>query len=78
METNSLINRLMRVVRFDASVYREIAADPSALSQALIVVVASILISSIGSIGSALQMGGDLIAMVTLVLASISGLIGAS
>jgi len=50
---------------------------PSALSQALIVVVVSILISSIGSIGSAMQMGGELIAMAALVLASIiGGLIG--
>jgi hypothetical protein len=31
MDTSSLMNRVMRVIRFDASVYREIAADSNAL-----------------------------------------------
>jgi hypothetical protein len=73
MDTSSLMNRVMRVIRFDASVYREIAADSNALPQALIVMFVSILISSIGSIGSALQVGGDLIAMVAFVAAAFIG-----
>lgn len=77
MDTNSLTSRLMRVIRFDASVYREIAADTNALSQALVVVVASIIISSLGSIGSIMQIGGDVLAMVAIVIASIiGGLVG--
>lgn len=77
MDTSSLMNRLMRVIRFDASVYREIAADSNALSQALIVVVASIIISSLGSISSAMQVGGDVIVMAIFVIAAIiGGLVG--
>ncbi|MDW8327637.1 MAG: YIP1 family protein [Anaerolineales bacterium] len=77
MDTNSLINRLMRVIRFDTSVYREIAADPNALSQALIIVVASVIISSLGSISSAMQISSDVIVIASFFISSIiGGLIG--
>lgn len=58
MDTNSLMNRLMRVFRFDATVYREVAADLNALPQALTVVVIAIVIGGIGAIGGAAQFGG--------------------
>lgn len=51
MDTGSLISRIMRVVRFDASVYREVAADANALPQALMVVVAAAILSGLGNFG---------------------------
>ena len=49
MDFNQVLNRVMRVVRFDASVYREIAADQSGLPGALVVIVAAVVLTAIGS-----------------------------
>lgn len=68
MDTNSLMNRLMRVLRFDASVYREVAGDASALSQAIIVVSISAILSLIGSLLGVL-FGGDLMTAILTALA---------
>jgi hypothetical protein len=48
MNTNALSNRLPRVLSFDASVYREIAADPTALNQAAVVVIVAAILNAIG------------------------------
>ena len=51
MDTNALTGRLMRVLRFDASVYREIAADNSAMPQAAVVVILAAIVSALGQLG---------------------------
>lgn len=44
-----MIGRIMRVIRLDWTVFREIAADPKALSEAAIIVAVSSFLSAIGS-----------------------------
>jgi hypothetical protein len=75
MDTNSLINRVMRVLRFDASVYREVAADANALPQALTLVVAAAVLSGLGNFG---QLGTQTIVgvLVLVVLGTLGSLIG--
>ncbi len=48
MDMNMIVSRLMRVLRFDASVYREIAADGTAMPQAGIVVTLAAIIAALG------------------------------
>ncbi|MBI4770221.1 MAG: YIP1 family protein [Chloroflexi bacterium] len=52
MDVNAIVSRLVRVARFDASVYREIAEDQTAMGQAALVVIAAVVLSAIGSLGS--------------------------
>lgn len=75
MDTNGLINRLMRVLRFDASVYREVAADANALPQALVVVAAAAVASGLGNFGQlgAQSIGGVLVLVVIGILGSLVG-----
>jgi len=51
MDTNVLMSRLMRVLRFDASVYREIAADEGAMAQAAVVVIVATILAALGQVG---------------------------
>ncbi len=44
-----MFNRILRVIRLDPAVFREIAADPGAMAQAAIIVVVVSLLSAIGS-----------------------------
>jgi hypothetical protein len=44
-----MINRIMRAIRLDWTVFREIATDPKALTEAAIIVVVVSLMSAIGS-----------------------------
>ena len=52
MDTNAIVNRLMRVLRFDASVYREVAADNNAMPQAGIIVTLAAIIAALGFAGT--------------------------
>jgi hypothetical protein len=71
MDTNTLMNRLMRVLRFDASVFREVASDASATSQAIVVVVLAAVLSGLGAFG---QIGTiDILAVIVLVVLGIVG-----
>ena len=54
MDTNALINRLTRVVRFDATVYREIAGDQNAMGQAIVVVLAASVLNAVGAVRAGL------------------------
>jgi hypothetical protein len=56
MDTNAIVSRLMRVVRFDASVYREVAADNNAMPQAGIIVVLAAIIAALGYLGTSLTL----------------------
>ncbi|MGQ0601117.1 MAG: YIP1 family protein [Anaerolineales bacterium] len=71
MDSNSLMNRLMRVFRFDASVYREVAADASAQTQAYTVVALAVVATTIGVIISGLLAGDMVVGLVTGVLAGV-------
>lgn len=75
MDTSGLINRVMRVVRFDASVYREVAADANALPQALIVVAAAAILTGLGNFGQlgTQTLGGVLVLVVLGVVGSLVG-----
>lgn len=75
MDTNALINRVTRVFRFDASVYREVAGDANALSQALVVVVAAAVLTGLGSFG---QIGTSSIGAVLVfaVVGTLGSLVG--
>lgn len=71
MDTSSLVNRVMRVLRFDASVYREVAADAGALPQALILVAVAAVFTGLGSFG---QLGTqDIVGVLVLVALGIVG-----
>ena len=48
MDTNTIINRVVRVFRFDVPVYREIAADEGATMQGWVVAVVASLVAAIG------------------------------
>ncbi len=52
MDTNAIVSRLMRVLRFDASVYREVAADNNAMPQAGIIVTLAAIIAALGFAGT--------------------------
>jgi len=54
MTTNSLVSRVLRVLRFDIPVYKEVAADKTAMGQAAMVVVAAAILSGIGSLSQGL------------------------
>lgn len=76
MDTNSLTNRLMRVFRFDASVYREVASDANAATQAyLIVGIAAGLAFVGGLIGGAMQ-GNVVAGIIAGLLPAISIVVG--
>lgn len=75
MDTNSLMNRLMRVFRFDASVYREVAADASAQSQAYTVVALAVVATTIGAIVSGLLVGDMVVGLVTGLLAGVGAIV---
>lgn len=66
MDMNLIVGRLMRVLRFDASVYREIAADSTAMPQAGIVVTLSAVIAAIGT-----SLGAGVVAVVVAAVVSI-------
>jgi len=62
---SQLMNRMLRAAKLDVSVYEEVEADPSSMSQAMTVVVLSSLAAGIGS----LSMGiGKLIFMTIISL----------
>jgi hypothetical protein len=65
-----VINRIFRVFRLDATVFREIAEDKGAMSQAAIVVVVVFFLSAIGSaIGAAIAGSGAILSFfVTLLM----------
>ena len=67
MDTNSLINRLTRVMRFDASVYREVAADNTATPSAAVVVFLAAVIAALGFVGT------NLVLVVISLIASLVG-----
>ncbi len=67
MDVNTMTGRLMRVLRFDASVYREIAADGAAMMQAGIVVTLAALIAALGSFSRVGILGVIVLAIVTIV-----------
>ena len=75
MDTGSLISRLLRVIRFDASVFREVAADANALPQALVVVVAAAVLSGLGNFGqlSTQSITGVLVLVVLGIVGSLVG-----
>jgi hypothetical protein len=57
-----VINRIFRVFRLDATVFKEIAEDQGAMTQAAIIVVVVFLISALGSaIGAAIAGTGNAI-----------------
>ncbi len=68
MDMNTMTGRLMRVLRFDASVYREIAADGTAMMQAGVVVTLAALIAALGRFGE----GGIL----WVIVVAIIGIVG--
>ena len=47
MDMNAVMGRLMRVLRFDASVYREVAADTAAMPQAGLIVTVAVLVAGL-------------------------------
>lgn len=61
MDFNKMINRVIRVFRFDASVFREIAEDPKAMPGGLLIVAAAVILSVIGVGGHQGFGAGDLI-----------------
>lgn len=75
MDTSSLISRVMRVVRFDASVYREVAADAGALPQALMLVAAAAVLSGLGNFGQIVtqSIGTVLVLVVVGIIGSLIG-----
>lgn len=75
MDTSGLINRILRVIRFDASVYREVAADANALPQALMVVAAAAILTGLGNFGQlgTQSLGGVLVLVVLGVVGSLVG-----
>ncbi len=72
MTTNSLASRVVRVLRFDIPVYREVAADPTAMSQAALVVIGAAILSGIGSLrqGLGAALLGAVFSVLTFVLYS--------
>jgi hypothetical protein len=66
MDTNALVGRLTRVLRFDASVFREIAADNNAMPQAGIVVTLAALLAAIGQ-----QLQNGVLAVVAVAIIAI-------
>ena len=50
MDTSSLTNRLMRVLRFDASVYREVATDTNAFQGAIVIVAVAALLANLNAL----------------------------
>jgi hypothetical protein len=76
MDTNSLMSRLMRVFRLDASVYREVAGDPSAATQAYLIVGIAAAASAVGAIVGGLFGGGLMLGIVTGLLAAVSVVVG--
>ena len=54
MTTNSLVTRVLRVLRFDIPVYKEVAGDQTAMSQAASVLVGAAILSGIGAVGQGL------------------------
>jgi hypothetical protein len=75
MDTSGLINRILRVIRFDASVYREVAADANSLPQALMVVAAAAILTGLGNFGQlgTQSLGGVLVLVVLGVVGSLVG-----
>ena len=51
MDIQTVLSRLARVIRFDASVYREIAGDQNAMPGAVVVVVVAAIINALGALG---------------------------
>lgn len=71
MDINQLIGRLMRVLRFDASVFREVAGDTNALPQSLLVVAAAAVLTGFGNFG---QIGTQtIVGVLVLVVLGIAG-----
>jgi len=65
MDTNAIVSRLMRVLRFDATVYREVAADNNAMPQAGIIVTAAAIVAALG------QLSQGILAVVVIAVISI-------
>ena len=62
-----MVDRILRAIRLDASVYREIAEDQNAMSEAAIIVV---IVAVLSALGSAIGSGGFILNLiVTLLLA---------
>jgi hypothetical protein len=69
---DQIIQRIIRVFKFDHSVYHEIKNDENATNEALIIVLVA---SLVGSLGSLFGEGGILIFLVTFVIAVVSWLL---
>lgn len=77
METNSLISRLIRIVRLDPSIYREVAADQNAMSQSLLTAGIAVLLNALGPlIAVILSQTNLLFGMVRALLDMTSGFVG--
>ena len=76
MDTNSLMSRLMRVFRLDASVYREVSNDPNAATQAYTIVGIAAVASALGTIIGSLFGGGLVAGIVLGLLSAVSVVIG--
>jgi hypothetical protein len=68
MDMNAITGRLMRVLRFDASVYREIAADNAAMPQAGVIVTVAVLL---GGLANLVNLG-----VVAYLLFAVIGIVG--
>ncbi len=76
MDTSTLISRIVRVLRFDASVYREVAGDASALPQALLIVAATAVFTGVGNLGNIFVTGEVVSTLILAVFAAVGSLIG--
>jgi len=63
-----MVNRILRAIRLDSTVYREIAEDPNAMSQAAIIVV---IVAILSSLGSAIGSGSFFLILIVTLLTAI-------
>jgi hypothetical protein len=73
MDMNNLTNRLMRVLRFDASVYREVAADQGAMGQAALIVIVAAILSALGGLFTFEEVTAGIVFAVIAIVASVVG-----
>jgi hypothetical protein len=63
-----MLNRIIRAIRLDRTLYREVADNPRYMTEAFLVVLLVALISSLGTLGGAAQDGNGLIAYIAEVI----------
>jgi hypothetical protein len=72
-----MLERIIRIVKLDFSVFKEIESDPEATTQAAIIVVAASVLSGIGSaIATSTSQGGVGRPIMSFISAVISGVVG--